>query len=55
MPKSTVTTVASLAKSLKMSPKVARGKLRRAGWKPTKDGWSFPTARAAEARKVLTA
>lgn len=51
----TITTVASIAKSLKLSPKVARGKLRRAGMKPTKDGWQFPKSREAAIRKALTA
>lgn len=50
----TVTLVA-LAKTAKVSPKVARGKLRRAGWKPTKDGWQFSGAKVTEARKLIAA
>ncbi len=46
-----VTTVASYAKSLKLSPKVVRGKLRRAGLKPSKDGWKVTAA----VRKALAA
>ena len=49
--KSTTTTVASLATSLKTSPKVVRGKLRRAGYKPSKEGWKVTAAM----RKAISA
>jgi hypothetical protein len=42
----TMTTITTIAKTLKMSPKVARRKLRDAGMKPSKKhGWAFTSTK----------
>lgn len=46
-------TLSSIAKSLKMTPKNARRKMRTAGEKRPKTGWVFSAARARSVKKLL--
>ena len=48
-----MTSITQIAKSLRMSPKVARRKLRDAGFKKSKQGWTFrSTKRVVAALKA---
>lgn len=46
-------TLSAIAKSLKVSAKVARRRVRTAQVRKPKDGWVFPAAKRAEISKIV--